>query len=334
MVPPPRLDPALRERSDRLPSDCVRAWTSSPQHPESSHTSSPGQSSFVAQQVSPLAQQPPPRFSGQHCGNSAEQVPPPWAELQQVLSASVHSPSGTCVVGGQHFGKSAEHAPPPCAGVQQTSFTAAHTPAGAEIIGGQHCGRAPPQAPPHAGVGTQRPLVQDPPGQVVPSGRFALHLPFLRFLQGEQGFFFFASTSLGARKPSAVRADTVRAPPPTRSMPRRDEPLRARRTISSNDWPSTIPPCMGHGCLRTSVKTPTSCLQVRQSLWGNVPDLRHSLARWGGATFREATPTCRYPWHGSPASSANTASGARRRSRSSRPVTRRESEHGYPATAP
>lgn len=46
----------------------------------------------------------------------------------------------------------------------------------------------------------QVPSWQVPPGQIAPPGRFALHLPFLRFLQGGQGFFFLASA---AETPSA-----------------------------------------------------------------------------------------------------------------------------------
>jgi hypothetical protein len=66
-------------------------------------------------------------------------------------------------------------------------------------VGAGSCGRG--------ATAMQRPPWHIPPAQPVPSGSVALHLPFLRFLQGGHGFFFLAA-SPGAPLPSPSPAPT------------------------------------------------------------------------------------------------------------------------------
>lgn len=84
-------------------------------------------------------------------------------------------------------------------------------------------------------VGAHTPPWHVPLGQAVPSGSVPLHLPFLRFLQGGQGFFFFLA-STGSEARSGVRPTAARTPRPRR----RDRPEVRRVVKASNCVPSIV----------------------------------------------------------------------------------------------
>lgn len=76
-------------------------------------------------------------------------------------------------------------------------------------------------------AGAQAPSWQAPPAQIVPFGRFARHFPFLRVLQGRQGYYFFFLAVASSRP--------ERAAPAARAMPSTERRgANATRRRSSN----------------------------------------------------------------------------------------------------
>jgi hypothetical protein len=87
-------------------------------------------------------------------------------------------------------------------------------------------------------VATQLPPWHAPPLQAVPSGSFALHLPFLRFLQGGHGFFLATASS---RDAAATRPS---APPRTVVSALRREPAVVRERVRVSKRESSMGECL------------------------------------------------------------------------------------------